>query len=333
VGRTGEKALAAGVAALALTALVVLLDYLTPTDADFGGFYMLPVILAAWFIGRSAGVSVALLGTVAELLVDTTLRLQGESATPAIASWNAVTHLLVLVALALVTDGLYRQRERWRRLDAERTTMLRVLELELPRPLRAADWFARTFEDAFGPSVTPSVRAQFGLLRHHTRDAMFLATDLLAVGRLRLSGLHFERVPVDLRAVAAEAAAGSLDRSRVLLSGANDAQVVLADPDRLRHAIASVIARFLEMSPYEPVTVLLRSSGDDAVVELSCRAGAIASTDVELTELLVAGNGGRLVFVPQGSPRGATVTMYFPRAAAGAASVTPPLEPERVPRT
>jgi signal transduction histidine kinase len=336
--RGGDGGAAALFAALLLTAAVGLLDFLTPADVDFGELYMIPVILVTWAIGRKTGIAFAITAAIVELLVDDTLRSAGAANGPAVALWNGVATLLVLAAIAVTTDIVYRERERWTALDAERSTLLRVLEQELPRPLRAADWFARTFEDAFGASVTPAVKAQFAVLRHHTREAIFLATDLLALGQLRMGGLRFERAPVELKAIAAEAVGASLDRSRVLLSSTDDGLTVLADPDRLRHAVASVVARFLEMSPYEPVTILLRSSGDDAVVEIACRARAIAPTEVELAELLVAGNGGRLVLVPQGSPRGATVTMYFPRvvataASASAASASPASSEERAPRT
>jgi len=333
--RGGDRAAWALLAALPLTAAVGLLDFLTPADMDFGELYMIPVILVSWIIGRKTGIAFAVIAAVVEVLVDDTLRSAGAADTPAVALWNGVATLLVLTAIAVITDILYRERERWRALDAERSTLLRMLERELPRPLRAADWFARTFEDAFGTSVTPAVKAQFAVLRHHTREAMFLATDLLALGQLRMGGLSFERVPVELKAIASEAVAASLDRSRVLLSSTDDGLTVLADPDRLRHAVASVVARFLEMSPYEPVTILLRASGEEAVVEIACRARAITQTEVELAELLVTGNGGRLVLVPQGSPRGATVTMYFPKGTAAAVETraTPVSSEEQAPRT
>ncbi len=338
--RRGGRTAWALVGAVLLTGAVGLLDFLTPADVDFGELYMVPVILVSWVIGRRTGIAFAVIAAIVELMVDNTLRSAAAANGQAIALWNGVATLLVLSALAVITDIVYRERERWRALDAERSTLLRVLEQELPRPLRAADWFARTFEDAFGTSVTPAVKSQFTVLRHHTREAMFLATDLLALGQLRMGGLRFERMPVELKAIVGEAVSASLDRSRVLLSSTDDGLVVLADPDRLRHAVASVIARFLEMSPYEPVTLLLRASGDEAVVEIACRARAVAPTEVELAQLLIQGNGGRLVLVPQGSPRGATVTMYLPRAsavpdasAAPGASATPPQSEERAPRT
>ncbi len=331
--RGGDRAVWALLAAGLLTAAVGLLDFLTPADVDFGELYMVPVILVAWFVGRRTGIAFALIAAIVELLVDTTLRSAGAANGEAIALWNGVATLIVLTAIAFITDIVYRERERWRALDAERGMLLRVLEQELPRPLRAADWFARTFEDAFRSSITPAVRAQFAVLRHHTREAIFLATDLLALGQLRMGGLRFERVPVQLKALAAEAVEASLDRSRVLFTSTDDGLTVLADPDRIRHAIASVISRFLEMSAYEPVTILVRSSGDDAVVELACRARAVAPIEIELAELLIAGNGGRLVLVPQGSPRGTTVTMYFPKVAPSLAGATPPSVEAPPPRT
>src|SRR5260221_6235714 len=193
--RGGDRAVWALLTAVLLTAAVGLLDFLTPADVDFGEFYMVPVILVAWFVGGRTGVAFALIASIVELLVDTTLRSAGAANGEAIALWNGVATLIVLTAIAFITDIVYRERERWRALDAERGMLLRVLEQELPRPLRAADWFARTFEDAFRSSITPAVRAQFAVLRHHTREAIFLATDLLALGQLRMGGLRFERVP------------------------------------------------------------------------------------------------------------------------------------------
>jgi len=319
------------VAALLVLLAVALLDFITPSDVDFGEFYMLPVIAVAWWAGRRAGLAFAAAAAAVEFGVDAALRAGVTSSESAIAAWNGLSDFMVLAALAIITDVVYRERERWRTTDAERTALLRMLERELPRPLRAADWFARTFEDAIGGKSTSSaVRAQFATLRHHTQEAVFLVTDLLAVGRMRATGTSFHRGPVDLRTVVTEAVSESLDRSRVLVSTAQDGLVVLADADRLRHAVASVIARFLERTPYEPVSILVRGSDDEAAVEMSCRALGLDPGELELAELLVAGNGGRLVLLPEG-PRGTTVTIYLARASATDALRSPTSEP--APRT
>ena len=310
---------------------VALLDFITPADADFGEFYMLPVIVVAWLAGRRAGIAVAILAAVLEFAVDTALRGATSTTDLAIATWNGLADVVVLAAIAVITDTVYRERERWRLLDAEQKTLLRMLERELPRPLRAADWFARTFEDAFGASASTSaaVRGQFATLRHHTQESLFLVTDLLAIGRRGPTGAMFERSAVDLRAVVNEAVEGSPDRSRVLVTIAQDGIQVLADPDRLRHAVASVIARLLEHVSHEPVRVLVRGSGNEAAIELTCRATGVEPDELEFATLLVAGNAGRLSLVATG-PRATTVTIYVARAQAPA-----PTSPatETAPRT
>ena len=300
-------------AALVALVGVALLDFITPADVDFGEFYMLPVIVVAWFAGRRAGLFVAAVAAVLEFTVDTALRGATSSTELAVATWNGLSEITVLAAIAVITDIVYRERERWRTLDAEQRTLLRMLERELPRPLRAADWFARTFEDAFGASATGAVRAQFATLRHHTQESLFLVTDLLAIGRRAPTGAAFERSTVELRAVVSEAAEGSLDRSRVLVTVAEDGTLVLADPDRLRHAVASVIARLLEHASHEPVRVLVRGSGSEAAIEITCRATGLEPEELEFATLLVTGNGGRLAFVATG-PRATTVTIYLARA-------------------
>jgi signal transduction histidine kinase len=296
--------------------VVGLLDYLTPPNADFSEFYMLGVIVAAWLLGWRVGAVFALLATVVRIVVDeSTGALDASVAT---FLWNGASDVLVLGALAFVTDRVYIERERWRSVDAERRTLLRLLEQELPRPLRAADWFARTFEDAFVGSGTDAVKAQFAALRRHTREGLFLAMDLLALGNLRSGGLVFQLQPVGLNQLVTEAAVDTLDRARVLLSLTRDDLIVLAEPDRLRHGISSVVARCLELSPYEQVTVLTRASGSEAAVEISCRTRPIEAGEIELAAMLVAGNRGRLVIVPRTANRGSVVTIYLPVAASAA---------------
>jgi len=298
-----------------ITLSVALLDLLTPAEVDFSEFYMLAVILTAWSVGLRAGLSFAFLGACAVLAVDTALRGSTGSSAAAVAAWNWLSDFGVLAALAFVTDRAYLERSRWMRIDAERAALLRVLDRELPRPLRAIGWFARTFEEALDRGSIDGLRAQFGGLNHHVREANFLATDLLAVGQLRSDELHFERQPVMLNALVSEAVDDTLHRTRVFPSlVATDARV-LADPDPLRHAIASLIGRCLELSTYEPVTVLTRVSGDEAVIEVGTGAGMPEHGDLELTRMLVAGNGGRFVLVDR-RDRGSLASIYVPTTSA-----------------
>jgi signal transduction histidine kinase len=310
--------------ALLITVAVALLDLLTPAGVDFGEFYMLAVILAAWSVGLRAGLAFALLGACAELAIDTALRGSAPSVVIAVAAWNWLSDFGVLAALAFVTDRAYQERHRWMRIDADRAALLRVLDRELPRPLRAIGWFSRTFEEALDHGSIDGLRAQFGGLRHHVREANFLATDLLAVGQLRSDALHFELQPVHLNALVSEAVDDTLHRARVFPSLVSGDPRVLADADRLRHAIASLIGRCLELSTYEPVTVLTRVSGNEAVIEVGTGSGMPEHGDLELTRMLVAGNGGRFVLVDR-RDRGSLASIYMPTAPAGPAPVPEPV--------
>jgi len=302
--------------ATAIVAAVGALDYALPADVDLGEFYMLAVIVGAWAIGWRTGLLFAVAGASLELAADVLFRVPAPSAVPGIALWNGLSDVGVLGAIAIITDRLYRARRRWIDVDAEQRSLLRVLDRELPRPLRAIGWFARTFEEAVDRASIDAVKAQFGPLRHHIRDATFLVMDLLAVGHLQSAGIHFELRPVSLNALVTDAADETLYRMRVFPSLSGDDPVVLADADRIRHAVASIIGRYLELSTYEPVTVLTRASGDEAVVEIGSAAGSLEPADVELSDMLVKGHGGRMYVVARGPERGSLVSIYLPRATA-----------------
>src|SRR5260370_40589938 len=106
--RGGDRAVWALLAAVLLTAAVGLLDFLTPADVDFGEFYMVPVILVAWFVGRRTSVALALIASIVELLVDTTLRSAGAANGEARGLGTGVAPLIVLTAIAVITDVGYR---------------------------------------------------------------------------------------------------------------------------------------------------------------------------------------------------------------------------------
>jgi signal transduction histidine kinase len=303
------------IAGLAIVSAVALLDFVTPANVDFSEFYMVAVMLVAWSVGFRAGFAFAFLCACAVLAVDATLREPSQANAAATALFNWLSDFAVLAALAFATDRVYQERRRWMRTDAERATLLRVLDRELPRPLRAIDWFSRTFDEALDRASIESLRTQFGALRHHVREVTFLATDLLAVGHLRSGDLPFELQRVSLNALVTEAADGTLHRARVFRSLSSAEPWVLADPDRLRHAVSSLVGRYLELSSYEPVTVLTRLSAREAVVEVGSGAGAPETGDTELVRMLVAGNGGRFVQVERGD-RGSLASIYLPSAPA-----------------
>ena len=303
--------------ASAALVMVGLLDLLTPSDVSFGQLYVVPVVLVAWAFGWRWALVTAALVSATELIVDSPVFRSNEVNEPlAILMWNALSSFVAFAVVGVVTDRFYEERERWKAVSAERARLLRLLEREFPRPLRAIDWFARTFEEALDRQLPmPSkVREGFASLRHHSRELDFLATDLLRIGRVRSGDLEFGRENFDIRQLTKEAADETVDRNRVVVRTPATSLVVSADPEAIRHAISSVIGRLVESSPVELVELLVRESGYEVAIEFTSRGTLASLDDLELAELLITANGGRVIVTPQKS--GARIHMYLPRTRA-----------------
>jgi len=319
--------------AFAVLALVALLDLLTPADVDFHEFYLVPVVLTAWVFGWRTGVLFALLATGIEVVVDSPWLRSVPDWPPALTvAWNALSDFIALTVVAVVTDRVYQERDRWQKVNDERSRLLHLLEQEIPRPLHAIDWFARTFEEAVVREVklSQTLRQQFEILRHHIQEVNFLANDLVRIGRVRSGELVFTPESVDLKQVAAEAAEETIDRNRLVVQTASDDIVVYADPDALRHAISAVIGRLLE-TPHETVEVFARRSEGDGVVEITRRGALVKEQEFELANLLMAANGGRLWVVQRAAGLGTRVSLAAPLVAGVRAALTP--SSEGAPRT
>lgn len=312
-------------AALVALAMVGLLDLLTPSDVSFDEFYLVPVVIVAWGYGWGAAVAIAAAACLTEVAADSSLfRPSAEQVPGTILAWNALSSFIAFAALGVAIDLVYRERERWRQVNAERARLLRLLEREIPRPLRGIEWFANTFGEAFDRQVMPeTLRERFNGLRHHTRELRFLASDLLSIGRVRSGDLAFDRHEVDLTTLVRSAADETVDRNRVVVRAvAEEKLVVLADAESVRHAISVIIGRFIESSPTELVDVLVRGSVDEAAVEFTSRGTRLEADDLELPELLLTSNGGRLAVSDRGAI--ARVIAYLPRAATTAIAAETP---------
>lgn len=296
-------------AAAVLLVAVALLDDLTPVDVDMGLAYMLPVILAAWVVGRNAGIAFALLATLAQLVLDTATR----AFLPNVSAFNALSRMVVLAALAVVVNRVYEERSRARQTDHERNRLLGLLERELPRPLQALDWIGRTFDEALENGNVEALRGQLRSLRHNLRQVRFLANDVVTVGRVDSGAFTFARQSFDFKVAVTDAVSETIDRGRVALSVSADPLTVVGDLDCLRHAVGSVLGRALEVSPRDLVQVLVRPSTTEAAVEISSGAQTIDIADLELAKLLLTSIGGRLTTVNAGA-RGIIVTLLLPLA-------------------
>jgi diguanylate cyclase (GGDEF)-like protein len=114
--RTMIRMSRAQVLAVALLAVVIVgfCDYFAGYEISMSLFYLAPVALAAWYAGRPAGVSIALLSCISWYLADTAAG--DHYSHPAIPVWNSLVRLGFFLVSALLLSALRNTLNNERRL-------------------------------------------------------------------------------------------------------------------------------------------------------------------------------------------------------------------------
>ena len=316
---------------LVAVASVCLVDLLTGPEIGFSLFYLIPVVVTAWNVGRGPGVIVAIAGAMAWLFADTVNR-AGVSVAASV--WNGFTRLVIFMAIAVLLDRQRMNAARLALIDRQREDFLRVLDFELPRHVEAISTLA-TKLNRITPASSDGGTVQELQLR--AQELQFLARDFVSLGRLQSERLLLTRKQSDLNEVVRESVKAIVDKSRVIITLGAEAPVVDADVDRLRQAIESVVRSALQHST-EYVNVAVRADANSAWVDVSDRSRvplrvddralfddpgrasdprAVAVTErflgLELARLLMEANGGSLD-IESPSTLGSLVRLRLPRA-------------------
>jgi signal transduction histidine kinase len=319
--------------ALSLVAIasICLVDLLSGPDIGFSLFYLIPVVVTAWFVGRGPGVILAIAGALAWVFADTVNR-AGVSGLAS--AWNGFTRLVIFIAIALLLDRQRTSAARLAVVDRQREDFLRVLDFELPRPVEAIAVLAAKLDRSTRANSGEHGTVQELQLR--AQELQFLARDFVSLGRLQSERLLLTRKQSELNEVVREAVGAIADKQRVIITLGAEAPVVEADVDRLRQAIESVIRSALQHST-EYVNVAVRADAQSAWIDVSDRSRvplrvddralfddpgraddprAVAVTDrflgLELARLLMEANGGSLD-IESPSTLGSLVRLRLPR--------------------
>ena len=319
--------------ALSLVAIasICLVDLLSGPDIGFSLFYLIPVVLTAWYEGSGPGVILAIAGATAWLLADTVNR-GGVSLAASV--WNGFTRFVIFIAIALLLDRQRTSAARLAVIDRQREDFLRVLDYELPRPIEAiATLAAKLLRSTPAQSEDHTTLQE---LQRRAQELQFLARDFVSLGRLQSERLLLTRTQSDLNEIVRDAVRAIADKQRVIITLGAEAPVVDADVDRLRQAIESVIRSALQHSS-EYVNVAVRVDPESAWVDVSDRSRvplrsddralfddparaddprAVAVADrflgLELARLLMEANGGSLG-IESPSTLGSLVRLRLPR--------------------
>jgi signal transduction histidine kinase len=229
--------------AFAGVAAIWLVDISTGPDFGFAIFYLIPIGLASWWLGRTSAVLIALLATAAWIWADLLAR---PSVLLAASLWNGLTRAAIFLMLALLIDQVRRERIALRSVDGHREESLALIAHTLRRS--AGEIESAIPDLTRAPALSAVERSAIDELRRQSRNFKRFADDVLEVGQLEAGRFRLNRARFDLSEFVATLVKET-DRDRLQLVAESDPVWVDADPERLRTAIEHILNNALRFSP------------------------------------------------------------------------------------
>jgi signal transduction histidine kinase len=184
-------------------------DSMIGPDVSIAPFYVLPILIATWNLGRAWGFLVAGLAAVAMQLAD----VRTVETNVLVPSWNALVwyavFLFVVWLLAIIRDHAKRQRSQLesqeevsddlRAQNDMKNTLLHAVSHDLKGPLAGILGAMQTIRRADQLKLTGvELNDLYGVIEQAGRKASRLVDDLLDLDRLRRGQLQPEREPTDV---------------------------------------------------------------------------------------------------------------------------------------
>jgi len=184
-------------------------DSMIGPDVSIAPFYVLPILIATWNLGRAWGFLVAGLAAVAMQLA----HVRSVETNVLVPSWNALVwyavFLFVVWLLAIIRDHAKRQRSQLesqeevsddlRAQNDMKNTLLHAVSHDLKGPLAGILGAMQTIRRADQLKLTGvELNDLYGVIEQAGRKASRLVDDLLDLDRLRRGQLQPEREPTDV---------------------------------------------------------------------------------------------------------------------------------------
>ena len=184
-------------------------DSLIGPDVSIAPFYVLPILIATWNLGRAWGFLVAGLAAVAMQLA----HVRSVETNVLVPSWNALVwyavFLFVVTLLAIIRDHAKRQRSQLesqeevsddlRAQNDMKNTLLHAVSHDLKGPLAGILGAMQTIRRADQLKLTGvELNDLYGVIEQAGKKASRLVDDLLDLDRLRRGQLQPEREPTDV---------------------------------------------------------------------------------------------------------------------------------------
>lgn len=265
-----HKALAVAVAATLLV-LIAFIDYITGVDFSFSIFYLIPIMLVAWYVGLRAGFLASIAGAVLWFVVDSILG--GHLyLNPAAGYWNSLVRFGFFIIVTVILSRLRRSLETIRShsedlvvaytdLDHVRKEQLVMKDQilshvshELRTPLAAVHQFISILVDGLAGPLKGEQKDYLRIALKNVIQLNKMIDDILESSRIDADKVRFQPEPVRLQEILDELVAtlrslASEKRISLDVAAALDLPSVYADPDRVRQVLLNLLDNALKFTP------------------------------------------------------------------------------------
>jgi len=321
----------AGSNADSLSILLILMvaagDYFVGTEVSFSIFYLLPISVAAWYGGRTAGYGASMVSSIAWLANDLWIGHRAYSAVW-IPYWNATMRLMIFLVVvtllahwkeALITAFSARQElDRTRRKQLElKDQLLSNVSHELRTPLTAAQQFVAIVLDGMAGEMNDRQKEYLEIAYRNQKQLGRMIGDLLDATRSESGKLSVEisRVQIDglLAEIVQTAGTAAAERGvELAFEPSAPVRAVLSDEGRVGQVVTNLVDNALKFTPSGGrVTVRTTSGLDDGFLRVSVQdtgKGIPADAQEHLFERLYQVDGDNAV-----SRKGLGLGLYISR--------------------
>ena len=265
---------------VAFVAVVGLIDYLTGPEVTLHPFYLMPIVLVTWNLGRAFGLVIVGLGAVAGQVAD----IRGSLSNGVIPSWNAIgwlaVALFVVWLLSAVKVAVELQREKiahehgaaesLRQTNALKDTLLHAVSHDLKGPLAGIIGAMQTIRRAHTLQLSRTeMDSLYEVVEVSGAKMNRLVDDMLDLERIDRGQVELERSPTDVAALARRI----VTETRGVLDHPVDvaADEVLVDVDRAKveRVVENLLATAGRHTPAgTPIHVRVLAGTDGVVVEV-----------------------------------------------------------------
>jgi len=270
--------------------VVGVIDHFTGPEVTLHPFYLMPIVLVSWNLGRAFGLVIVGLGAVTGQIAD----IQGSLTNGVIPSWNAIGWLAIAlfvvwllsavkVAVALQREKISRElgvSEGLRQMNAVKDTLLHAVSHDLKGPLAGIIGAMQTIRRADDLQLTgEEMNSLYEVVEASGARMNRLVDDMLDLERLDRGQIQPERTPTDVGALARRLAAETSGVQAFPVDVAADDALVDVDRAKVERIIENLLVNAGRHTPIgTPIHVRVMARPDGVVVEVEDEGPGIPAT-------------------------------------------------------